>query len=373
MPRRPRRLHRQRQQLQQRLQPRQRLQQRACSHNSAAVEPAAAKQPWKACFLYGSVIGDAGWTYAQDQGRKYVEQKLGIETAFAENIPKGADAERVLAQFAEQGCDQIITTTNLHSAAVDVVAPKYPDVLFEAYDAIQTYDNLRSHRLRLFEGYYLAGILAGKMTENGQAGWVAGYAAPTFPSQANTMLLGARTVDPDFKLSIIFMNSWGDPPREKQAADSLIAAGSKFLANSMSSPTVIQAAESAGVYSLGRTEQCSFGPEGCLASVVVNWKQIYEKLISSAMTGNWSNAETYWATAGLGEIGLAEISPAVPDDVKALLDETTEKLKSGELVLWSGPIKDQTGAVKVPEGTTLDTEDLVRIDWFVDGIQTPSN
>ena len=335
-------------------------------------QPTATARAWKACFLYGSVIGDAGWTYAQDQGRKFVEKKYGIQTIFAENVPSGADAERMLAQFAEQGCNQIITTTNLHSKAVDTVAPKYPNVIFEAYDALNIYPNLRSHRLRLYEGYYLAGILAGKMTKNGQAGWVAGFAAPSFPSQANSMLLGARSVNPDFKLSIVFMNTWGDPPREKQAAESLIAAGSQFLTNSMSSPTVIQAAETAGVYSLGRTEQCSFGPKYCLASVVVNWKQIYDKLISSAMNGTWSNKEVYWATAGLGEIGLAELHSSVPADVKAQLDQTAEQLKSGELVLWKGPIKDQTGAVKVPEGKTLAPAELVLIDWFVEGVQTPA-
>ena len=300
-------------------------------------------------------------------------QKYGIQTAFAENIPAGADAERVLSQFAEQGCNQIVTTTNLHSDAVDKVAPKYPNVLFEAYEGFKTYPNLRIHRLRLFEGYYLAGILAAKLSKTGQAGWVAGYAAPPFPSQANAMLLGARSVNPNFKLSIVFLNSWGDPPREKQAASSLLATGADFLANSMSSPTTIQTAEAAGAYSLGRTRQCSFGPKFCAASVVVNWKQVYDDFVSSAMNGTWSNKDTYWASVGNGEVGLGELSASTPADVKALLDQTAQQFKSGQLVIWSGPINDQSGAVKLDAGKTLTPEDANLMKWFVQGVQTPAN
>jgi basic membrane protein A and related proteins len=330
----------------------------------------AAAEPWKVCFVYNSAVGDAGWVYAADQGRKYVEQKLGVETAYIENIPAGADAERAFAQLAEQGCNQIISTTNTHADAVDRVAPKYPNVIFEAYDGFDPQPNLRVYRLALYEAYYLIGVLAGKMAETGQAGWVAGFAAPSYPSQANSMLIGARSVNPDFQLKLVFMNKWSDPPNEKQAAESLAAAGAELLTNSMSSPTVIQTAESKGLFSVGRTEQCSYGPKYCIGSMVVGWGAIFEHQIKTAMDGTWDNSETYWATLSNDGVGVAEIGPAVPDDVKALLEKTKADIKSGELVFWKGPIKDQAGVERIAEGQVLTAEELSLMDWFIEGMQS---
>lgn len=337
----------------------------------ATAAPAApAAKPWKACFVYNSPVGDMGWVYAADQGRKYVEQKLGIQTAYVENVPAGADAERVFSQFAEQGCDQVISTTNTYADAVDRVAPKYPKVLFESYEGFKGQPNLRVYRLAQYEAYYLLGVLAAKMTKNGQAGWVAGFAAPPYPSAANSMIMGARSVNPNFTLKIVFMNKWNDPPGEKQAAESLAAAGAGLMSNSMSSPTVIQAAEAANLLSMGRTEQCKFGPKGCIASFVVGWGKIFEHQITTAREGKFDTSKTFWANLSNDGVGFAELSASVPADVKQLLDDTKKKIASGELVYWKGPINDGTGKERVPAGKTLTPEEVNLIDWFVDGVQT---
>jgi basic membrane lipoprotein Med (substrate-binding protein (PBP1-ABC) superfamily) len=339
---------------------------------TAAPQPTAAPtaKPWKACFVYNSPIGDMGWVYAAEQGRQYVEKKLGIQTAYVENVPAGADAERVFSQFAEQGCDQIISTTNTYADAVDRVAPKYPKVLFESYEGFKGQPNLRVYRLAQSEAYYLLGVLAAKMTKNGQAGWVAGFPAPPYPSAAGAMIMGARSVNPNFTLKIVFMNKWNDPPGEKQAAESLAAAGAGLLSNSMSSPTVIQAAETAGLLSLGRTEQCKFGPKGCIASFIVGWGKIFEWQISTARAGKFDTSTTFWANLSNDGVGFAELSPSVPADVKQLLDDTKKKIASGELVYWKGPLKDNTGKERVPAGKVLTAEEVNLVDWFIDGVQT---
>lgn len=337
----------------------------------AAAQPAAApaKQAWKACYVYNSPVGDAGWVFAANEGRKAVEKKLGIQTTFVENIPAGADAERTFSQLAESGCNEVVSTTNTYNDAVDRVAPKYPKVVFESYEGIKPGPNLRVYRLAQYEAYYVAGVLAGKMVKNGQAGWVAGFAAPAYPSFANSFVMGARSVNPNFKLNVVFMNKWSDPPGEKQAAESLAAAGAGLVTNSMSSPTVLQTAENKGIFSLGRTPQCSYAPKGCLASFVVNWEAIFEWQITSAMSGTLDSDQVYWANLSNNGVGLGELNPAVPADVKALLDQTKADVASGKIQIFKGPMKDVDGNEKIPAGTTLTPEKANLIEWFVDGVQ----
>jgi basic membrane lipoprotein Med (substrate-binding protein (PBP1-ABC) superfamily) len=249
------------------------------------------------------------------------------------------------------------------------VAPKYPKVIFESYEGIKPAPNLRVYRLAQYEAYYLAGILAGKMVKNGHVGWVAGFAAPPYPSFANTFVMGGRSVNPAFKLNVVFMNKWSDPPGEKAAAESLAATGPGMVTNSMSSPTVLQTAESKGLFSLGRTEQCSYAPKGCLASFVVNWADIFEQQITTAMAGKLNTDQVFWANLKNNGVGLAEFNAAIPADVKALLEQTKADIASGKIQLYQGPMKDGSGAEKVPAGKTLQPNEVNVIDWFIDGVQ----
>jgi basic membrane protein A and related proteins len=339
---------------------------------TAGAQPAASgAAPWKACWIYNSPVGDMGWAFSADQGRKYVEKKYGIQTAIVESVPGGADAERVLAQLAEEGCNQIFTTSTQYADPAQKVAPKYPKVLFEVYEGFQTLPNLRIHRTRMDEAYYLAGILSGKMSKAGQMGWVSGFSVPPFMAQANSMILGARTVNPDFKVKLVFMNKWSDPPGEKQASESLAAAGADVLSNAMSSPTVLQSAEGKGVYSLGRTEQCTFAPKGCLGSIVIKWDNLYDHLISTARDGKFQ-PEVFWANLATDGVGITQLNPAIPADVLNQVEKARKDIASGDLVIYMGPIKDQSGAVKLADGQTLTSDQVNTMDWYAEGVQTPS-
>ncbi len=337
---------------------------------TAAPQPAAATKEWKACWIYNSPVGDMGWAFSADQGRKCAEEKFGIKTAIVESVPGGADAERVLAQLAEQGCNQIFTTSTQYADPAEKVAPKYPNVMFEVYEGFKPLPNLRVHRTRMDEAYYLAGILSAKQSKTGQMGWVSGFSVPPFMAQSNSMLMGARTVNPDFKIKLVFMNKWSDPPGEKQAAESLASLGADVISNAMSSPTVLQFAESKGLYSLGRTEQCTFAPKGCLASVVIKWCNIYDHLISTAMEGKFA-PEVFWANLASDGVGITQVNPATPADVLDSVEKARKDIASGDLVIYKGPIKKANGEVGLADGQTLTNDEVNKMDWYAEGVQAP--
>lgn len=337
---------------------------------AAEQKPAAAPAKWKACWIYNSPVGDMGWAFSADQGRKCIADKLGIETTIVESVPGGADAERVLAQLAEEGCNQIFTTSTQYADPAEKVAAKYPNVLFEVYEGFKPAANLRVHRTRMDEAYYLAGILSASQSKTGQMGWVAGFSVPPFMAQSNSMLLGARSVNPNFGIKLVFMNKWSDPPGEKQAAESLASLGADVISNAMSSPTVLQFAESKNLFSLGRTEQCSFAPKGCLASVVIKWCNIYDYLVGSASKGEWKS-EVFWANLATDGVGITQVNSTIPKDALDKVEKARQDIASGALVIYKGPLKNAKGEIGLEEGKTLTNDEVNTMDWYVDGVQAP--
>jgi len=211
---------------------------------------------------------------------------------------------------------------------------------------------------------FLVGVLAAKLSKTGVAGWIAGYQAVPAPSALSAFVLGARSVNPNFILKAVFLNTYSDPPKEKAAVESLIAEGADVIGHGLASPTIVQTAEERQVYSFGRMAQCTWGPKYCMASSSINWEALLQNMIQQAMDGSWKNNMVYWAGVKDGSMDVIEINASLPADVKQLIATTKQKIGSGEIQIFRGPIMDNTGAEMVPAGKTLTPEEAaVQTKW----------
>ena len=342
----------------------------ACGKKEEAADTETPKEKFKVGFIYVGPAGDAGWTFAHDQGRKYLEEQMpDVETMFVESVPEGADAERVIADLAEKGCKLIFTTSFGYMDSTINVAKKYPDVVFMHCSGYKTAENAGNYFGREYEARYLAGIAAGKMTKKNLTGYVCAYPIPEVIRGVNAFTLGARSVNPDMKVKVVWTNTWYDPAKEKEAALSLIDSGCDVIAQHQDSPGPQQAAEERKVYSIGNdSDMRAFAPDANLTGPLYVWGPYYVKTVKEVMDGTWKSG-SYWGGMADGVAELAPLADFIPEDVKTLVNAERDKIISGELKLFTGPIKDQTGAVKVPAGTTMTDEELLSFNWFVEGVE----
>lgn len=337
----------------------------------AASFPAFAADPLKVGFVYVSPIGDAGWTYQHDQGRKAMEEALGdkVETKYIENVPEGGEAERVIRQFASDGYDLIFTTSFGYMNPTIKVAKQFPDVVFEHATGYKTAENVGNYVARFYEARYLTGIVAGHMTESNTAGYVAAFPIPEVLRGINAFTLGMRSVNPDAQVKVIWVNSWFDPGREREAADVLISQGADVLTHHTDSTAVVQAAEEAGVWSVAyHSDMSKYGPKSHLTAATHHWGDYYTKTAQEVLDGSWESTSVW---GGLAE-GMADIAPlndAVPEDVAKEVAEIEAQIKDGSFHPFQGPIKNQAGEVAVPEGETMTDKELTTMEWYVQGVQ----
>lgn len=340
---------------------------------AAPTEEEPQPQPedkFKVGFIYNTPVGSMGWAYSLDLGRQYVEQNVpGVETVFAENIPDGPDAERVMTQMAEEGCDMIFGTSVGIVDYVMAVAEKYPDVKFENYDQYKLAPNVSSYRVRIDQAFYLAGIAAGKMSETGQFGFVAAFPIPQLVRNISAFHLGGQSVNPELTTNVVWINTWYDPAKTKETAESFMAAGVDVLSHHGGDAAVIQAAEANGKYAVGYTQdQGSYGPNSAITSAMFNWGPVFAGRVQAAIDGTWEPVE-YWADMADGAVELAPWGQFVPDEVRQLVQEKQDAIISGELEVFAGPIKDQEGNIRVPEGEVMSVGDMLSMDWFVQGVE----
>ena len=264
---------------------------------AAAPAPAPAPEPLKAAWVYVGPVGDAGWTFAHDQGRKAVEAEFGdkVATTFVEKVPEGADAERVIRDLAAQGNKIIFATSFGFMEPMLKVAAEFPDVKFEHATGYKTADNMRLYDAKFFEDAYLAGVIAGKMTKTNTLGFVASFPIPEVLRNINAFTLGAQSVNPKVKTKVVWVNTWFDPPKESDAAQSLINGGADVLLQNTDSTAVLQTAEKNGKYAFGwDSDMSAFAPKAHLASCVVDWGPYYKKAIKDVMDGTWTTGRTVW-------------------------------------------------------------------------------
>ena len=338
----------------------------------AAAAPAPAiPEPLKAAFIYVGPIGDAGWTFAHDEGRKQAVAKFGdkVKTTFVEKVPEGPDAERVIRDLVAQGNKMIFATSFGYMDAMVKVAKDHPEVYFEHATGYQTAPNLRVYEGRFYEGAYLAGIVAGKMTKTNTLGFVASFPIPEVLRNINAYTLGAQSVNPKVKTKVVWVNSWFDPPKETEAAQSLMNGGADVLLQNTDSTAVLQAAERAGKYAFGwDSDMSAFAPKSHLGSCVLHWGVYYEKAFRDALEKSWKPEVTKWGVKE-GMTDFVKVATFLPEEVKKKVDEAKEGLKNGTISVFKGPLVDNSGKVVLAKDAVADDKWRGEIAFYVKGVE----
>jgi len=322
----------------------------------------------KVAFVYVGPTGDLGWTYAHGEGRLYLEKELGVETAYSELVAEGPDSTRIIRDYAEKGYDVIFATSFGYMDSVIEVAAEYPDTIFEHCTGYKTAENAGIYDGRGYQGWYLAGIAAGKVTKTNVLGYIAPYPIPEVVRNMNAFTLGARSVNPDVKVHSVWIFTWVDPVKEREAAQVLLDLGCDVIARESDSTEPDKLAEENGVYAIGYNAYVpAVAPNALLTSPIWNWGVFYKKAVQAVMNGTWTNTPVWWGLAE-GLLDLAPFGPAVPDDAKALIEQKKQEIIAGTFDVFHGPIKDNTGELRVPDGVVMADEEKLAFDWLVEGV-----
>jgi simple sugar transport system substrate-binding protein len=340
---------------------------------ASAAASGPAKEPLKVAFAYVGPVGDGGWTFAHDRGRKAVEKEFGdkVQTSFVEKVPEGADAERVFRDMVSQGNKLIFGTTFGYMEPMLKVAADSPDVKFEHATGYKSAPNMRAYDARTYEGAYMAGVIAGGMTKTNTLGVVGSIPIPEVIRNINSFTLGAQSVNPKVKTKVVWVNDWFNPPKETEAATSLINGGVDVLFQNTDSSAVLQTAEKAGKYAFGwDSDMTAYGPKAHLASSIINWAPYYLKATKDVLDGTWQTSkEKAWWGVKEGAIDLVSISDKVPADVKEKVEKVKAGLKDGSYVIWKGPIADNAGKTVLEKDKVADDNFLGGINFFVKGVE----
>ena len=336
----------------------------------AAAAPAKA-EPLKIAFAYVGPVGDGGWSFAHDQARKKLEQEFGdkIQTSYVESVPEGPDAERVLRDLAGQGNKLIFGTTFGYMEPLQKLAPDFADVKFEHATGYKTAANVRTYDSRTYEGAYLAGIIAGGMTKSNTLGVVGSVPIPEVLRNINSFTLGAQSVNPNIKTKVVWVNEWFSPPKETEAATSLINGGADVLFQNTDSPAVLKTAQEKGKRAFGwDSDMTAYGPKAHLGSAIINWQPYYSKAVNEALAGTWTTGQAWWGVKE-GAIDLVSIAEDVPAEIKAKVESVKAGLKDGSFSIWKGPIAGQDGKPVVAEGSVADDKFLSGVNFYVKGVE----
>ncbi len=336
-----------------------------------AAAPAPKPDPLKVAFVYVGPVGDAGWSYAHDLGRKAVEAKFGekVKTTFVEKVPEGPDAERVIRDLVAQGNKVVFATSFGYGDAMEKVAKDHPDVLFEHATGYKTAANLRVYEGRFYEDAYLAGVLAGKMTKTNVLGFVATFPIPEVLRNIDAYTLGAQSVNPKIKTKVVWVSSWFDPPRETEAAQSLIDQGADVLLQNTDSTAVLQTAEKNGKYAFGwDSDMSAFAPKAHLASCALNWGVYYVKAIDEALGKTWKTEMTKWGIKE-GMNDFVKVATFVPEDARKAVEEAKTFLLANPGVVFKGPLYDNAGKELLAKGVVPDDKWKGEINFYVKGVE----
>ncbi len=339
---------------------------------SAASAPAPKPEPLKVAWVYVGPVGDAGWTFAHDQGRKEVEKEFGdkVQTTFVEKVPEGADAERVIRDLAAQGNKLIFATSFGFMEPMLKVAAEFPDVKFEHATGYKTAPNMNVYDARFYHDAYVSGIIAGGMTKTNTLGFVGSFPIPEVLRNINAFTLGAQSVNPKVKTRVVWVSTWFDPPKEGDAAQSLINGGADVLLQNTDSSAVLQTAEKNGKFAFGwDSDMSAIAPKAHLASNLVYWGPYYKKTVKEVLDGTWKGEQrTIWGKPE-GANDVIKINEAVPEAVRKKAEEASAALKAGTLDPFDGPIVDNTGKERLAKGAKPDQAWKDKVDFYVKGVE----
>lgn len=329
-----------------------------------------AAEPLKVGFVYISPIGDAGWTFQHDQGRKQMEQALGsqVQTKYIENVPEGADAERVIRELASSGYKLIYATSFGYMNYVERVAKQYPDVVFMHATGYKTGKNFGNYNARFYEGRYLNGVIAGKMSKSNILGYAAAFPIPEVVMGINAFALGARSVNPKAEVRVIWTNNWYDPGKEREAAMTLISQGADMLTHHTDSTSIVQSAEEKGVNAFSyHSDMAKYGAKAQLSGTTHQWGNFYTQTTKAVLDGTWKPSST-WGGYKEGMIKIVPLNSSVPADVTQLVNKLEGEMQAGTFSPFTGPIVDQDGKTRVAAGQVLGDGELNKMDYFVEGV-----
>ena len=326
--------------------------------------------------LHVGAVTDAGYNQAQHEGLMKLKEAIpGVEVLEVENVPESADAERVMENLIQQGATIIFPQSFGYLDPALNVAAKHPEVTFMHPAGFKLADNLGTYWGNNFEAMYLAGIAAGKATESGQLGFVTAFPIPNILASVNAFQLGAHSVNPDATTTLVLNNAWVDPAKEAAAVNALADAGVDVVTSIVDSPvTIVKTAEERGIKSIGfhSGAVAQFAPEGWLTGVDYTWGPLFTRVVQSIQDGTWKSEHI---RGGIESdfVGLAPYGPSVSDETKQLIEDAKAQLISGELLIFQGPIADNAGTVRIPEGEAGGIELLDTTDWLVEGVIGQTN
>ncbi|MBO0904415.1 BMP family ABC transporter substrate-binding protein [Jiella sonneratiae] len=330
------------------------------------------KDKVKAAFVYVGPVGDYGYSFAHDQGRKYLEKELGdkVETNFVENVAEGPDAERVIRQLAQGGNDIVFTTSFGFMNPTLKVAKQFPKVAFDHATGYKTAANMGAYNSRFYQGRAVLGTIAGMMSKTGEGGYIASFPIPEVVMGINAFTLAARAKNPKFVTKVVWVNSWYDPAKEADATKALLSQGVDVISQHTDSPAPLQAAEQAGVIAFGQAwDMSKFAPKSHMTAIVDHWGPYYVDEVKKLLAGEWKPSDIWW---GMKEdiLEMAPFNDAMPEDVKKAAQDIVDRTKAGEYDVFTGPINNQAGEKKVADGEKIPDADLLKMDWYVEGVQS---
>jgi len=334
-----------------------------------------AAAPTEVDFVYVSPVGDAGWTFQHDQGRKEMEKALAgqVTTKFVENVPEGADAERVIRGMITGGAKIVFTTSFGYMNATEKVAKAFPDKFFFHATGYKTGPNMGVYNARFYEGRYLCGVIAGKMTKSNIAGYVAAFPIPEVMQGINAFTMGMRSVNPKAEVRVIWVNSWFDPGKEREAALTLVSQGADMLTHHTDSTAVVQAAEekhkeNKNLYAFSyHSDMSKYGPTAQLTGTTHLWGEFYTKTVKDVLAGTWKGTNV-WGGIKDGMIKLAPLNPAIPADLKAQVLKEEKEIATGKRHPFAGPVVSQDGKERVAKGKNMTDAELGAMDYYVQGV-----
>lgn len=330
----------------------------------------AAQTPVKVGFVYVGPVGDSGWTFQHDVARKQMEAALKgkVTTQFVENVPEGADSERVIREMAQSGTKVIFATSFGYMNPALKVAEQFPNTVFMHATGYKTAANLGQYNGRFYEGRYLNGVIAGKMTKSNIAGYVGSFPIPEVVMGINAFARGMRSVNPKAEVRVVWVNSWVDPGKEREAALTLIAQGADMLVHETDTAAVNQAAEEKGAKVFCyNSDELKYAPKAQLGGTILTWGDYYTKVVNEVLAGTWKTGSV-WGGLKDGFIKMAPMSAAVPKDVQDHVKKLEAQIKAGTFHPFTGPVVDQDGKVRVPAGQTISDHDLEAMDYYVQGV-----
>lgn len=337
----------------------------------AITAVSAEEKPLKIGFVYVGPVGDFGWSYQHDQGRQAIEKKFGdkVVTTYVESVKEGADTERVVNQLANDGNELIFTTSFGFMNPTLKSAKRFPKVKFEHATGYKRAANMATYSSRFYEGRYVAGVLGGTMTKTNTIGYVASYPIPEVVRGINATLLGARSVNPNAKIKVVWVNSWYDPAKETEAAKSLINAGADVLMQHTDSPAVPQIGEENGVWVVGSaTDMSKFAPTRQLTAIIDDWSHYYNDRVAKALDGSWKGEDT-WGGFDQKMVDLAPFNEKIPAEVRKKAKQLRADITAGTFHPFTGPITSRDGNVVAKEGEIISDEDLLKMSYFFEGVE----